>query len=112
MQPVSPCLAIDYGAAHTQAVLCRPGGSWLPVPLEPGSLELSSAVHSGADGTVVIGAQAWRRAADDPGGFVPSPAALRAGGAENVTVAGREVALAGLAAGTLRHVADRAAQLA
>ncbi|MEV6494727.1 hypothetical protein AB0M20_39810, partial [Actinoplanes sp. NPDC051633] len=81
MQPVSPCLAIDYGAASTQAVLCRPDGWWMPVPLDGERLELSSAIHYGADGAIAVGQAAWRRAADDPGGFVLSPSRRGAAGA-------------------------------
>src|SRR4051794_24637553 len=108
MQPVSPCLAIDYGAACTQAVLCRPDGSWLPVPLDVDSLELSSAVHTGSDGTILVGQAAWRRATDHPGGFVLSPPALRAAGQATINMHGREMPLVELAAATLAHVAARA----
>ncbi|MFC7527550.1 Hsp70 family protein [Actinoplanes sp. GCM10030250] len=104
---VTPSLVIDYGAAITRAVLIRADGSWVVLQFD-GGWWLSSAVHVSA-GQVSVGAEAWRRAATDPDGFVLSP--LRAG-TGHVEVAGVTVEVAELAAATLRQVAAEAARVA
>ncbi|GIF01594.1 Hsp70 family protein [Paractinoplanes rishiriensis] len=100
-------LAIDYGAAHTRAVLVSPGGARRLVTFDDSHV-LSSAVHVSAAG-IAVGAQAWRRAAAEPDGFVLSP--VRAG-RQQVIVNGASVEVADLAAATLRHVAQHAAAMA
>jgi hypothetical protein len=107
MQPQPPCLAIDYGAACTRAVLVWADGAWTALGFD-GGFELSSAAHVGT-GEVLVGAAAWRQASLDPDGFVVSP--LRAGIGQ-VTAAGIEVKVADIVAATLRRVAAEAARTA
>ncbi|MEV6299865.1 Hsp70 family protein [Actinoplanes sp. NPDC051861] len=104
---MTPSLVIDYGAAITRAVLIRADGSWVVLQFD-GGWWLSSAVHV-STGQVSVGAEAWRRAATDPDGFVLSP--LRAGTGQ-VEVAGASREVAELAAATLRQVAAEAARVA
>lgn len=99
-------LAIDYGATCTTAVLVWPDGSWRSLSFDGGP-GLSSAVQVSAAG-VAVGAEAWRRAASEPAGFVASP--LRVG-ADTVMVDGVQVEVADLVAQTLRRVADEAARM-
>jgi hypothetical protein len=109
MQPGAPHLCIDYGATYTQAVVVWPGGRWEPLTFD-GALVLSSAVHADGHGEVVVGEAAWRRAVSVPDGFVASPLAWLSGpdgGA--VPVSGVDIAVADLAAATLRHIAAAAA---
>jgi actin-like ATPase involved in cell morphogenesis len=104
---VHPRLAIDYGAVSTRAVLAWPDGRWLTLGFD-GAMSLSSAVH--VTGTQILtGAQAWRQAITEPDGFVVSP--LRAGTGE-VSVGGRQMGVADLAAATLREVAAEATRIA
>jgi Hsp70 protein len=105
--PVTPSLVIDYGAANTRAVLIRADGSWVVLAFD-GGWWMSSAVHVRGD-QVAVGAEAWRRAATDPDGFVLSP--LRAGTGQ-LDVRGVTVEVAELAAATLRQVAVEAARVA
>jgi hypothetical protein len=102
---VNSRLAIDYGAATVRAALITPAG--VTVLTLDGTDQMSTAVHVG-DTATVAGAAAWRQAATDPGGFVPSP--LRVGTGQ-ITVGGREVEVADLVAVTLRQVAATAQQI-
>lgn len=104
---MTPRLTIHYGTDLTTSVLTWPGGAWTTLAFDGGAT-LSSAVHVSGSG-IVAGAEAWRRAADDPDGFVCSP--LRAG-FDPVTVNGTSVDTAALAAATLRRVAAEAARIA
>jgi Ethanolamine utilization protein EutJ (predicted chaperonin) len=102
-----PCLAIDYGAVSTRAVLVWPGRTWQAL-IFGGSPELSSAVHVSRSG-IAVGPAAWQQAAADPDGFVLSP--LRAS-TEQISVAGSDVPVADLVTATLRHVSAEAAEIA
>jgi Ethanolamine utilization protein EutJ (predicted chaperonin) len=102
-----PCLAINYGAVSTRAVLVWPGGAWQALTFG-GYTELSSAVHVSRSG-IAVGPAAWQQAAADPDGFVLSP--LRAS-TEQISVAGSDVQVADLVTATLRHVSAEAAEVA
>jgi hypothetical protein len=105
MQPGQPQLSIDYGTTCTRAVLGWPDGRWEPLPVD-GAGVLWSAVHLDDRGGVLVGEAAWRQAATDPDGFVPSPlAGLTGPDGGTVPVRGAPVPVAELAAATLRHVA-------
>lgn len=110
MQPDQVRLAIDYGAACTQAVVAWPDGRWEPLSID-GAWEFPSAVHTGAPGGVLVGEAAWRQAAASAEGFVASPladASIAAPGTGEGQGSGA-VAVAELAAATLRRVATVAA---
>jgi molecular chaperone DnaK (HSP70) len=102
-----PCLAINYGAVSTRAVLVWPGGTWQALTFG-GTPELSSAVHVSRSG-IAVGPAAWQQAAADPDGFILSP--LRAS-TEQISVAGSDVPVADLVTATLRHVSAEAAEIA
>ena len=109
MQSAQPQLSIDYGTICTRAVLGWPDGRWEPLPVDAAGA-LWSAVHLDDRGEVLVGEAAWRQAATDPAGFVPSPLACLTGPDGGTTpVRGQPVPMAELAAATLRHVAEVAA---
>jgi hypothetical protein len=109
MQPGEPHLSIDYGTAWTQVVLVWPDGRWEPLAFD-GMLGLSNAVHTDAEGRVVVGETAWRQATVDADGFIPAPLSHLNGPDEGtVAVRGARVPVADLVVATLRHVAATAA---
>lgn len=108
-----PRLAIDYGAACTQAVLGWPDGRWEPLSFD-GALVMPSAVHTGTPdngrGGVLVGEAAWRQAAATVDGFVASPLAALDDGA-TVVDGGSDVAVEDLATAALRHAAVAAGRV-
>jgi molecular chaperone DnaK (HSP70) len=65
-------LAIDIGAIGTVAVLGYPDGKTVPVPFDDGWL-LPPGVFAEDETTLLVGAEAQRRAVDWPDRFEPSP---------------------------------------
>src|SRR6266540_1953523 len=102
-------LAIDYGTTTTVAVLAWPEGRHMPL-LFDGSAVLPSAVHTGPDGRLLTGTQAWQAAATTPEGFQPTP--LRHIRNGTIDLGSTKVDVLDAIAATLRRVADEAARLA
>lgn len=65
-------LAIDFGTSSTVAVLSAFGRGPRAIEID-GSVTMSSAVFAGADGVLVVGQDAERRARLDPARFEPNP---------------------------------------
>ncbi len=102
-------LAIDYGTTTTVAVLAWPEGRHMPL-LFDGSAVLPSAVHTGPDGRLLTGTQAWQAAATTPEGFQPTP--LRHIRNGTIDLGSTKVDVLDLIAATLRRVTDEATRVA
>ncbi|SHM59307.1 Hsp70 family protein [Cryptosporangium aurantiacum] len=100
-------LGIDFGTAHTVAVLRRSGRE-PRLLLFDGSPLLPSAVHAGPDGRLLTGRDAQHAGLTAPGAFEPHP--KRCVDDRTVLLGDHEIAVSDLIAAVLRRVADEAAQ--
>src|SRR4051794_1761760 len=106
---MSYVVGIDLGTTSTVAAVCRPGGAAQVVPLEGSATAVPSAVYLGADGTLLVGEAAQRRALSDPG-HVVRDLTRRVGDATPVLVGRRPVAPEELAARFLARLVDDVAR--
>ena len=106
---MSYVVGIDLGTTSTVAAVCRPGGAAQVVPLEGSATAVPSAVYLGADGTLLVGEAAQRRALSDPG-HVVRDLTRRVGDATPVLVGRRPVAPDELAARFLARLVDDVAR--
>src|SRR4051794_16707522 len=106
---MSYVVGIDLGTTSTVAAVCRPGGAAQVVPLEGSATVVPSAVYLGADGTLLVGEAAQRRALSDPG-HVVRDLTRRVGDATPVLVGRRPVAPEELAARFLARLVDDVAR--
>ena len=65
-------VGIDLGTSSTVAAVCRGDGPAHVVPLEGATGAVASAVYLGADGALLVGEAAQRRALSDPGRWCAS----------------------------------------
>jgi molecular chaperone DnaK len=106
---MSYVVGIDLGTTSTVAAVCRPGGAAQVVPLEGSATAVPSAVYLGADGTLLVGEAAQRRALSDPG-HVVRDLTRRVGDATPVLIGRRPVAPEELAARFLARLVDDVAR--
>src|SRR4051794_20492889 len=102
-------VGIDLGTSSTVAAVCRPDGTAHVVPLEGPGGAVTSAVHLGADGTLLVGEAAQRRALTDPGRVVRE-LMRRVGDATPLLVGREPVPAADLAARFLARLVDDVAR--
>ncbi|ROO60057.1 Hsp70 protein [Micromonospora sp. Llam0] len=98
-------LGIDFGTSNTVAVVRGGDGRVRPL-LFDGTPLLPSAVYRDADGRLLVGADAHRRARIDPSGFEPNPKRRVDDG--TVLLGDADVPVPQLIAALLRHVAAEA----
>jgi len=98
-------LGIDFGTSNTVAVVRGGDGRVRPL-LFDGTPLLPSAVYRDADGRLLVGADAHRRARIDPSGFEPNPKRRVDDG--TVLLGDADVPVPQLVAALLRHVATEA----
>ncbi|MFY1650166.1 Hsp70 family protein [Solwaraspora sp. WMMB762] len=98
-------LGIDFGTSNTVAVVRGGDGRVRPL-LFDGTPLLPSAVYRDADGRLLVGADAHRRARIDPSGFEPNPKRRVDDG--TVLLGDADVPVPQLVAALLRHVAAEA----
>lgn len=94
-------LAIDFGTAATVGVVRDPDGGIRPL-LFDGSPLLPSAVYLDADGTLLVGGDARRRAGLDPGRFEARPG--RWVGERRIRLGGRRLRVTAMIGAVLAHV--------
>src|SRR5262245_55975276 len=99
-------LGIDFGTAHTVAVLHRPGRE-PRLLLFDGSPLLPSAVCAEPDGRLLVGRDAVHAGAGTPGAFEPNP--KRCIDERTVLLGDTEVAVTALIGAVLTRVRDEAA---
>jgi actin-like ATPase involved in cell morphogenesis len=102
-------VGIDLGTSSAVAAVCRPDGTAHVVPLDDGTGAMAAAVYLGADGTLLVGDAAERRALSDPGRVVRE-LTRRVGDATPLLVGREPVGAAELAARVLARLVDDVAR--
>jgi actin-like ATPase involved in cell morphogenesis len=102
-------VGIDLGTSSVVAAVRRPDGTAHVVPSEGGAGAAASAVYLGADGTLLVGDAAERRALSDPGRVVRE-LTRRVGDATPLLVGREPVGAAELAARVLARLVDDVAR--
>ncbi|MDN5861148.1 MAG: Hsp70 family protein [Pseudonocardia sp.] len=103
-------MGIDLGTTHCVAAVCRAGASRPEiVPLDDGGAPFASVVHIGADGTLLAGEAAVRRALTDPTRVVRE-FTRRIGDPTPLLVGGRPVHAEEIAARVIAWIIDRIAE--